>query len=92
MLSSSSIAPLVTHTGRQTQNGKFFEAAKDAVAGKRSPECVRVYEKIRPGIWAYDGVFQLVDAWTERDEFRRVCKFRLKWLYALYEPEPRKRD
>ena len=28
--------PLVTHTGRQTKNGKFFEAAKDAVAGKRS--------------------------------------------------------
>jgi hypothetical protein len=69
--------PLVTHTGRQTQNGKFFRAAKEAAAGRRSPERVRVYEKIRPGIWAYNGIFHLVDAWTERDQFREVCKFKL---------------
>jgi len=38
---------------------------------------VRVYEKIKPGIWAYNGVFHLVDAWTELDEARTVCKFKL---------------
>jgi hypothetical protein len=69
--------PLVTPTGRPTQNGKFFSAAKDAAAGKRSPERVRVYEKIRPGIWAYNGIFHLVDAWTESDDYRTVCKFKL---------------
>lgn len=69
--------PLATHTGRPTQNGRFFEAAKAALAGKRPPEQVRVYEKIRPGIWAYNGVFHLVDAWTERDDVRTVVKFKL---------------
>jgi hypothetical protein len=38
---------------------------------------VRVYEKIRPGIWSYNGIFHLVDSWTERDERRVVFKFRL---------------
>jgi hypothetical protein len=69
--------PLTTHTGRPTQNGKFFRAAKDAAAGTRNPERVRVYEKLRPGIWSYNGMFHLVDAWTERDENRVVCKFKL---------------
>lgn len=69
--------PLVTHTGRPTENGKFFQAARDTSAGKRPAERVRVYEKLRPGIWSYNGVFHLIDAWTERDEFRTVCKFKL---------------
>jgi hypothetical protein len=69
--------PLATRTGRPTQNGKFFKAAKDAAAGARLPERVRVYEKLRPGIWAYNGIFHLVDAWQEKDDHRTVCKFRL---------------
>jgi hypothetical protein len=69
--------PLATHTGRPTQNGKFFSAAKATVNGAQPPERVRVYEKIRPGIWAYNGVFHLVDSWTEPDEHRTVCKFKL---------------
>ncbi len=68
---------LASSTGRPTQNGKFFRAARDTIAGSRSPERVRVYEKLRPGIWAYNGVFHLVDAWQERDEHRQVCKFKL---------------
>jgi len=69
--------PIATRTGRPTQNGKFMDAAKGAANGHRSPERVRVYEKIRPGIWAYNGIFHLVDAWIEPDEYRTVCKFRL---------------
>ncbi|MBX7201127.1 MAG: HNH endonuclease [Rhodospirillaceae bacterium] len=69
--------PLTTHTGRPTQNGKFFQAAKASAKGERPPERVRVYEKIRPGIWTYNGMFHLIDAWTERDERRTVCKFKL---------------
>jgi hypothetical protein len=68
---------LKTATGRLTQNGKFFEAAQAARAGKQAPERVRVYEKLRPGIWAYNGVFHLLDAWVERDDFRNVCRFKL---------------
>jgi hypothetical protein len=44
--------------------------------GRRS-ERVRVYEKIRPGIWSYNGVFHLVDSWQKRDKHRLVFKFKL---------------
>ena len=66
-----------TSSGGLTQNGKFHAAAQAAKAGRRTPERVRVYEKIRPGIWAYNGVFHLVDSWVESDEKRRVFKFKL---------------
>ncbi len=41
------------------------------------PERVRVYEKIQPGIWSYNGVFHLIDSWRERDKYREVFKYRL---------------
>jgi len=65
-------------TGTLTQNGKFHRAAQDAKAARRRPERVRVYEKIRPGIWSYNGIFHLIDSWTERDKHRLVYKFRLE--------------
>lgn len=69
--------PLKYPTGGSTQNGKFYAAAQAAKTGTRLPERVRVYEKIRPGIWSYNGTFHLVDSWTERDEHRTVCMFKL---------------
>ena len=69
--------PLQYPSGRPTQNGKFYAAAHAAKLGKRLPERIRVYEKLRAGIWSYNGVFHLVDAWTERDDLRIVCKFKL---------------
>jgi HNH endonuclease len=65
-------------SGNLSQNGKFHRAAQEAKAGRRRPERVRVYEKIKPGIWSYNGIFHLVDSWTERDEHRLVFKFRLE--------------
>lgn len=65
-------------TGGLTQNGRFNRAAQEAKAGKRLPERVRVYEEIKPGIWIYNGIFHLVDSWTEPDEQRAVFKFRLE--------------
>ena len=50
--------------GPLTQNGLFSEAAQKYKQGA-SPEVVRVYEKLRPGIWVYNGLFKLVDCWTE---------------------------
>ena len=49
-------------SGGPTQNAKFHAAAQSAKRGERSPERVRVYEKIRPGIWSYNGVFHLLDS------------------------------
>lgn len=64
-------------SGKLTQNGKFCDAALRFKGGERDPERVRVCEKIKKGICSYNGVFHLVDSWTERDEFRTVFKFRL---------------
>lgn len=37
-----------------------------------------VYEKIRNGIWVYNGVFKLVDAWIAESRSRKVFKFKLE--------------
>ena len=64
-------------SGKFTENGKFATAAKAHINGDAPPERVRVYEKIKPGIWSYNGVFHLVDAWQEDDDHRKVFKFKL---------------
>lgn len=64
-------------SGRPTENGKFYESALGYKNGEKQAERVRVYEKIREGIWTYNGVFLLVDSWQERDEIRSVYKFKL---------------
>lgn len=63
--------------GRLTDNGRFHNAAQGVKLGKRLPERVRVYEKIKQGIWSYNGVFHLVDSWLEQDGNRHVFKFKL---------------
>jgi len=69
--------PETIPSGKLTQNGKFHKAAQDFKFGRSPPERVRVYEKIKKGIWSYNGVFHLVDSWQERDDYRTVFKFRL---------------
>ena len=64
--------------GTLTQNGLFYEAAQRYKAGDTKPELVKVYEKIRPGIWVYNGMFELIDAWQEVSNARNVFKFRLE--------------
>jgi hypothetical protein len=66
--------------GRRTQNGLFIDAVRQFKVGKAPAERVRVFEKIRDGIWAYNGVFELVDGWQETNERRQVFKFRLQLL------------
>ena len=70
--------PLRTENGTLTQNGLFFEAARRFKAGEAPAELVAVYEKIRAGIWVYNGLFRLVDAWLEDSGPRKVFKFRLE--------------
>ena len=64
--------------GSLTQNGLFFEAAMRFRRGESGPELVKVYEKIRQGIWAFNGLFRLVDGWRETSGDRKVFKFRLE--------------
>src|SRR5208283_1722610 len=64
-------------SGKPTQNGLFVRAAADYKSGKGPAEGVRVYEKIREGIWTFVGDFLLVDAWQETASGRTVFKFKL---------------
>ncbi|GAB2468823.1 hypothetical protein GCM10011375_29730 [Hymenobacter qilianensis] len=70
--------PMTLPSGKLTQNGKFFQAAEAFKKGGL-PELVKVYEKIKDGIWVYNGVFELIDAWVEEStlENRKVFKFKL---------------
>lgn len=69
--------PEVTPSGTLTQNGRFYRAALACRNGQAPPHPVRVYEKIHQGIWSYNGLFHLVDAWREQDANRAVFKFKL---------------
>ncbi|MBI2166510.1 MAG: HNH endonuclease [Chloroflexi bacterium] len=69
--------PEQTSSDRLTQNGLFHRAAQQAKRGKRLPERVRVYEKLRQGVWSYNGVFHLVDSWRQQSNGRAVFKFKL---------------
>jgi hypothetical protein len=65
-------------SGRPTQNGFFMESVRRFQLKKAPAEKVRVFEKIRPGIWVYNGLFKLVDGWQETVGSRQVFKFKLE--------------
>lgn len=65
-------------SGRPTQNGLFLAAVTRFRSGKAPAERVKVYEKIRAGIWVYTGLFTLTDGWAEKSNGRQVFKFRLE--------------
>jgi hypothetical protein len=64
--------------GGFTQNGLFYEATLKYKQGYAEPELVKVYEKIKSGIWVYNGLFKLIDAWREDINAREVFKFKLE--------------
>ena len=67
-------------SGKKTQNGLFYDAAIKTKLGKAKPELVKVYEKIKDGIWVYNGIFKLLDAWLEPSGGRQVFKYRLELI------------
>jgi hypothetical protein len=69
--------PSFTPSGSPTQNRRFYEAAENYKHGLSDPHAVKVYEKIHQGIWSYNGLFHLIDAWCEPDQQRNVFKFKL---------------
>jgi hypothetical protein len=71
--------PLRNPGGSLTQNGLFGDAAAKHKNEGVQAERVRVYEKIRSGIWVYNGLFELVDCWTEDSGGRNVFKFKLRF-------------
>lgn len=74
--------PERTPMGKLTQNGMFLETVRRHKDFRDAPEKVRVFEKIKDGIWVYNGVFELVDALMEVSGGRKVFKFHLHLLHA----------
>jgi len=70
--------PMYNPSGSLTENGKFYEAARRYKTQGANADLVKVYEKIHAGIWVYNGVFKLIDAWRESSDGRKVFKFRLE--------------
>lgn len=70
--------PMLTPSGKLTENGKFFEAAHRFKEGVQETELIKVYEKIKDGIWVFNGIFELHDAWMEKAGGRKIFKFKLK--------------
>ncbi|MGO9085853.1 MAG: HNH endonuclease [Candidatus Sulfotelmatobacter sp.] len=70
--------PEFSPAGRLTQNGLFLDAVRRCKLGRVDAELVRVFEKIRDGIWVYNGLFRLVDAWQETAGRRQVFRFKLE--------------
>jgi hypothetical protein len=72
--------------GGLTQNGLFHDAAMSYKTGHAAPELVKVYEKIKAGIWVYNGIFRLIDAWQETSQERNVYKFKLALVDSAASP------
>lgn len=70
--------PMRNPGGTLTQNGLFCRAATSYRKGIGEAEVIKVYEKIHSGIWVFNGIFRLVDAWREESNNRKVVKFRLE--------------
>ena len=80
-LKKSTDQPMKFSSGALTENGKFFNAAKEYKLGKRNAAKIKVYRKLRPGIWVDMGFYELTDAFLENDGKRNVFKFLLKPLF-----------
>jgi hypothetical protein len=72
--------PMYNPSGTLTQNGLFYHAVLKFKEDNDKFELVRVYEKIHSGIWTYNGLFKLVDAWQETNNNRHVFKFKLEMI------------
>ena len=65
-------------SGKLTQNGYFIKAVNDLKEKNGSPELVKVYEKVFPGVWSLKGYFDLVDYKVVHDGYRNVFRYILK--------------
>jgi len=69
---------LSNKNGTPTANGLFYDAVTFAKKGIAPVEKIRAFERLQKGLWVFNGVFDLTDAWSESDGTREVFKFRLE--------------
>ena len=79
--------PMANKTGTLTQNGKFFQAADNFKEGRRQAAKIKVYRKIKKGIWVDMGFYDLIDGYIENDGKRNVFKFLLKPNFEKFDPD-----
>lgn len=65
-------------SGKLTQNGLFINAIQKYKETGKSPEIVKVYEKIMNGVWSLKGYFDLIDYKVVFDNGRNVFRFILR--------------
>lgn len=65
-------------SGKLTQNGLFIKSVNEYKELKKSPELVKIYEKVFPGVWSLKGLFDLVDYKIVQDGKRNVFRFILR--------------
>ena len=78
--------------GALSQNGLFADAATRYKSGTISAPRVRVYEKLRPGIWSDKGLFELVDYSYKEVGGRKVFRFKMRSCLDPDEPVAAVRD
>ena len=72
-------------------NGKFMNSVIDFKEGRKEPEKVKVYRKIKPSIWIDMGFYNLIDGFREHNGKRFVYKFILDPIYLnVDQDEPNK--
>ena len=76
--------PWFLPSGQPSENAKFARAVDTAPT---HPPVVRVYEKLRPGVWSDRGLFELVRYEYERLAPRKVFRFYLR-LSSLPDTDP----
>ena len=64
--------------GDLSENGRFAGAITRCKTGALDPPKVRVYEKLRPGIWSEKGLFELIGYAYKTIGGRRVFRFRMR--------------
>jgi hypothetical protein len=71
--------PMYNPKGTLTENGKFYIAAHAyKINLLKEPHKIKVYEKVKDGIWCYKGFFNLIDANIINTAIRNVFKFYLQ--------------
>ena len=70
--------PEILPSGKLTQNGYFIKAINDFKVNNNSPEVVKAYEKVFPGVWSLKGFFDLIDYKIVNDGKRNVFRFVLR--------------
>ena len=82
--------PWKSPNGSQTENAKFAAAAEAVGRGSGKVPAVRVYEKLRPGVWSDKGVFELIGYEYAQSGSREVFKFKMRLSTEADEPTMRR--